>query len=27
VVCVNRTPWELAVAGGTTGKEVTNPAA
>jgi transposase len=27
VVCVNRTPWELAVAGGTIRKEVTDPAA
>ena len=27
VVCVNRIPWELAVASGTTGKEVTDPAA
>jgi hypothetical protein len=27
VVCVNRIPWELQVAGGTTGTEVTDPAA
>jgi transposase len=27
VVCVNRTPWEPAVAAGTAGKEVTDPAA
>jgi transposase len=27
VVCVNRIPWELAVAGGTIRKEVTDPAA
>jgi transposase len=27
VVCVNRIPWELAVASGTAGKEVTDPAA
>jgi transposase len=27
VVCVHRIPWELAVASGTTGKEVTDPAA
>jgi len=26
-VCVNRVLWELAVAGGTTRKEVTDPAA
>jgi hypothetical protein len=27
VVCVNRIPWELAVAAGTDRKEVTDPAA
>jgi transposase len=27
VVCGHRIPWELAVASGTTGKEVTDPAA
>jgi hypothetical protein len=27
VVCVNQIPWELAVAGGTIGKEVTDAAA
>jgi transposase len=27
VVCVNQIPWEPAVAAGTTGKEMTDPAA